>query len=70
MSGNRARLEAIKAVQSYTPPAFTFDPGEEPGAIFGANVFSLSVMQRRLPKNVYQSVLATIEKSAATPDGT
>ncbi|MGN6188631.1 MAG: glutamine synthetase III family protein, partial [Conexibacter sp.] len=31
--------------------------------IFGENVFSISVMQRRLPKTVFKSVLATIEKS-------
>ncbi|HTW18355.1 MAG TPA: glutamine synthetase III [Nocardioides sp.] len=64
MSGNAVRLQAIKDVEAYVPPAVSFDPGEEPGAIFGQNVFSLSVMQKRLPKNVYQSVLSTIEKSA------
>ena len=32
--------------------------------IFGANVFSKAVMQKRLPKSVYKSVLATIEHSA------
>ncbi len=63
-SGNAVRLQAIKDVEAYVPPAVSFDAGEEPGAIFGQNVFSLSVMQKRLPKNVYQSVLATIEKSA------
>ena len=64
MSANPVRLSAITAVEAYVPPPITFDPGEEPGEIFGANVFSLSVMQRRLPKNVYKSVVSTIEKSA------
>lgn len=64
MSGNAVRLQAIKDVEAYVPPAVSFDPGEEPGSIFGVNVFSLSVMQKRLPKSVYKSVVATIEKSA------
>ena len=64
MSANKVRLQAITDVEAYVPPAISFDPGEEPGEIFGANVFSVSVMQKRLPKSVYKSVLATIEKSA------
>ena len=46
MSANKVRLQAITDVEAYVPPAVTFDPGEEPGEIFGANVFSLSVMQK------------------------
>ncbi len=64
MSANNVRLQAITSVEAYVPPPISFDPGEEPGQIFGENVFSLSVMQRRLPKAVYQSVVSTIEKSA------
>jgi glutamine synthetase len=64
MSANKVRLQAITDVEAYVPPAVSFDPGEEPGEIFGQNVFSLSVMAKRLPKSVYRSVLATIEKSA------
>jgi glutamine synthetase len=64
MSANKVRLQAITDVEAYVPPAVSFDPGEEPGEIFGQNVFSLSVMAKRLPKSVYKSVLATIEKSA------
>ncbi|KQW43968.1 glutamine synthetase [Nocardioides sp. Root1257] len=63
MSANKVRLQAITDVESYVPPAISFDPGEEPGEIFGQNVFSLSVMQKRLPKSVYKSVLGTIAKS-------
>ena len=63
MSANKVRLQAITDVEAYVPPAISFDPGEEPGEIFGQNVFSLSVMQKRLPKNVYKSVLGTIAKS-------
>lgn len=64
MSANPVRLSAITAVEAFVPPPITFDPGEEPGEIFGENVFSLTVMQKRLPKAVYRSVLSTIEKSA------
>jgi glutamine synthetase len=63
MSGNNVRLNAIKDVEAYVPPAPSFEPDEVPGAIFGENVFSLAVMQKRLPKLVYKSVVATIEHS-------
>ena len=64
MSGNATRLQAINNVEGYVPPTASFDPGEAPGEIFGSNVFSKSVMQQRLPKNVYKSVMATIEHGA------
>ena len=46
------------------PPAISFDPAEAPGEIFGSNVFTKAEMQLRLPKSVYKSVLATIDKGA------
>jgi len=64
MSGNAVRLQAIKDVEAYVPPAAIFTTEETPGEIFGSNVFSKSVMQKRLPKSVYKSVMATIEHSA------
>ncbi len=64
MSGNSVRLQAINNVEAYTPPAISFDPAEAPGEIFGANVFTLAEMRLRLPKSVYKSVVATIEKGA------
>jgi glutamine synthetase len=63
MSGSRARLQAIDAVKAYTPPAQSFEASEAPGEIFGENVFSKSVMQKRLPKLVFKSLMATIEHS-------
>ncbi len=63
MSGNNVRLQAIKDVEAYIPPAPSFVTDEAPGEIFGENVFSLAVMQKRLPKLVYKSILATIEHS-------
>ena len=64
LSGNKARLQAINNVEAYRPPAISFVPGEEPGKIFGANVFTMAEMRLRLPKSVYKSVVATIEKGA------
>ena len=62
MSGNAVRLQAINNVEAHVPPAISFDPAEAPGEIFGANVFTKAEMQLRLPKSVYRSVVATIEK--------
>ncbi|MDG4667763.1 glutamine synthetase III [Mycobacterium sp. 236(2023)] len=62
MSGNAVRLQAINNVEGYVPPAISFDPTEAPGEIFGSNVFTKAEMQLRLPKSVYKSVVATIEK--------
>src|SRR5476649_2034965 len=64
MSGNTVRLQAIKDVEAYVPPAARFMEAETPGEVFGENVFSKTVMQKRLPKLVYKSVMATIEHSA------
>ncbi|KRD06727.1 glutamine synthetase [Mycobacterium sp. Root265] len=64
MSANAVRLQAITNVEGYVPPAISFDPTEAPGEIFGANVFTKAEMQLRLPKSVYKSVVATIEKGA------
>ncbi|MGA9674777.1 MAG: glutamine synthetase III [Mycobacterium sp.] len=62
MSGNAVRLQAINNVEAYIPPAISFVPGEEPGEIFGSNVFTKAEMQARLPKSVFKSVVATLEK--------
>jgi glutamine synthetase len=64
MSGNAIRLQAIRDVEAYVPPAVSFTASETPGEIFGANVFNSVVMQKRLPKSVYKSVMSTIEHGA------
>ena len=64
MSGNAVRLQAIKDVEAYVPPAVSFAAGETPGEVFGSNVFSKGVMQKRLPKSVYRSVVSTIDHAA------
>jgi glutamine synthetase len=63
MGGNAVRREAIDSLAGYESPPATFSLDEEPGEIFGENVFSTSVMQKVLPKAVYKSVIATIEQS-------
>ncbi|TIC79890.1 glutamine synthetase type III [Nocardioides sp. GY 10113] len=65
MTANIVRLGAIQDVEAYEPPEASFDPAETPGGIFGENVFSLTVMQRRLPKSVFKSVQSTIERGTA-----
>jgi glutamine synthetase len=64
LSGNPVRLQAINDVEAYVPPAVSFVAGEAPGEIFGSNVFTKVEMQARLPKSVYKSITATIEKGA------
>jgi glutamine synthetase len=61
MSGNSVRLQAIRDVEAYRPPAVSFSATEAPGEVFGENVFTRAVMQKRLPKGVYRSVVGTIE---------
>src|SRR5471030_1495699 len=63
MSGSAARLRAIDSVLQYEHDALLFSDAETPGAVFGLNVFTKAVMNARLPKSVYASVLATIEHS-------
>ncbi|MDQ2677455.1 MAG: glutamine synthetase III, partial [Actinomycetota bacterium] len=58
-----ARQRAIEAVSTYRPSVDPIPGDEAPGELFGSNVFSQTVMQRRLPKQVYRSVVATIEHS-------
>jgi glutamine synthetase len=61
---NTSRQESIEAVRHYEAPATIFPTDENPGEIFGSNVFTKAVMQKRLPKPVFKSLMATIEHSA------
>ncbi len=63
MSGNKARLHAVSAVIDYKPISEPLNFAETPTQeLFACNVFSTTVMRDRLPKPVYKSLLATIEK--------
>ena len=63
MSGSQARRQAIDAVLEFEPPAGFFSTADEPGKVFGQNVFTVGVMQQRLPKPVFKSLMATIQHS-------
>ena len=56
------RREAIKAVTDYAIPDKDFS--EPLGDLFAKNVFGPTEMKARLPKSVFKSVIATIEKGA------
>jgi len=62
MSESNARLQAISAVTNFeqSEPAFNFvdTPASE---IFGMNVFNARTMKQRLPKEIYKSVMKTIQ---------
>ena len=62
LSGNSTRLQAINNVEAYVPPTISFDQDEAVGEVFGSNVFNKAEMQARLPKAVFKSLQATIEK--------
>lgn len=61
--GKSARQHAIDSVVNFVAPVGDFVDSETPGELFGINVFSQSVMQQRLPKPAYESVLETIENN-------
>ncbi|WP_462325416.1 glutamine synthetase III family protein [Desulfoplanes sp.] len=62
MSGNQSRQDAIKAVTNYAPATAPLSYAEKSaGEIFGSNVFSLVVMEEKLPKKVFKSIKKTIE---------
>ena len=63
MSGTASRQQAIDQVTRYVTPPASFIDTETLGDLFGKNVFSRAVMQARLPKAVFRSVLATIDRS-------
>jgi len=61
MSGSTVRLDAIEAVVNHESPPQIFPSTDSPGEIFGSNVFTKSVMQKRLPKAAFKSLLATMD---------
>jgi len=65
VSGSIARLQAISAVTNYRPstPPLNFKELSSHD-VYGANVFSMSEMQKRLPKQVFKSLKKTIESGA------
>ena len=63
MSGSSSRLKAIEAVTNYKPISPPLNFAETPsGELYGSNVFGMTEMQKRLPKQVFRSLKQTIEK--------
>ncbi|HEX4000050.1 MAG TPA: glutamine synthetase III [Pirellulales bacterium] len=63
MSGSTARMQAIAAVTNYKPISTPMNFSETPsGELYGANVFGLAEMAKRLPKPVFKSLKRTIER--------
>ena len=62
MTANPTRLGAIREIEANEVPATFFNAADETGSFFGENVFSLAVMKKRLPKSIFKSIAATIEK--------
>ena len=63
MSGNVTRLNAIAAINAYKPMTQQLNFAETPTReLFNANVFSTAVMKDRLPKQVYKSLMRTINQ--------
>ena len=63
MSGHQSRLAAISAVTHYKPISEPLNFAQTPThEVFGTNVFSLQVMQERLPKATFKAVKRTIEQ--------
>ena len=65
MGHSTARFEAIKTITNYKPtdPPLNFKELSS-HECFGANVFSLAEMQKRLPKPIFKSLKRTIESGA------
>ncbi|MBX9655152.1 glutamine synthetase III [bacterium] len=65
MSGSSARLQAVSAVTNYRPISPPLDFSKTPsGELFGVNVFGLTEMKARLPKEIFKSLKKTIETGA------
>ena len=62
MSGNTMRTEAIKAINNYKFETTIDFKNSSSIEMFGDNVFSVSVMKKRLPKDIFKKVNQTMEE--------
>ncbi len=63
MSGSTARLQAIKAVTGFNPVSSPLNFAETASTeLYGCNVFNISEMEKRLPKQIFKSLKKTIER--------
>jgi glutamine synthetase len=61
MNGNTVRREAIRAINNYTFETTIDYLNSSSIEMFGDNVFSISVMKQRLPKDIFKKVSKTME---------
>ena len=64
MSASISRLQAINAVTNFKPATSTNFRDVFSADLYGSNVFSPAEMKNRLPKDIYKSLLKTIESGA------
>lgn len=62
MSGNTMRTEAIKAINNYTFESTIDYKNSSSIDLFGENVFSVSVMKKHLPKDIFKKINQTMEE--------
>ena len=62
MSGNTVRTEAIRAINDYTFETTIDFKNSSSIDLFGDNVFSISIMKKRLPKEIFKKVNKTMEE--------
>ncbi|HLY08494.1 MAG TPA: glutamine synthetase III [Planctomycetota bacterium] len=63
MVARNARQEAIKAIAATQPVKSAIDPTKTSiSELYGENVFNMALMRKVLPKNVFASLVKTIEK--------
>ncbi|MFH2057921.1 MAG: glutamine synthetase III [Pseudomonadota bacterium] len=64
------RSEIINAINKHKAPKTTFDYKDKNSIdVFGKNVFSMSVMKKRLPKDIYKSLSKTVENYSTLDAG-
>ncbi len=64
MSSSISRIQAINAVTNFKTPNQTSFRDVFSADLYGSNVFSPAVMKQSLPKNIFKSLLKTIETGA------
>lgn len=64
MSGNTVRTEAIRAINNYKFETTIDFKNSSSIDMFGDNVFSISVMKKRLPKDIFKKVSQTMEEGS------
>ena len=64
MSSSISRIQAINAVTNFRTPTQTSFRDVFSADLYGSNVFSPAVMQQCLPKNIFKSVVKTMETGA------